>query len=337
MNKKNLILVSGLFIFFIIATASVFNWKPFRKSKQSIIRIGYMDWAGFYPLLIANKNGKFENKEYKISLFKAKDNGELNSMISTGKVDLAYGAFADHIYMKGNDVPIKFIYASDFSKSDVIVADSSVNSLKDLENKKISVTDLNSFSEFFVLTTLQTANINTRKLNLKIIDFDKVTSEISKKNINAGHTWDPETEKAKALGYKVIASSEDIKGIVIDGLIATEDILNKNKNEIADILYEINKSQETLKKLEKEDIDFLSTHFNSPYSSIKHTIEKGVEYLNLEENKKLFESDKDYSLSFWTRKISEFYTSRGQLNKTLNVQSILDNSAVLIALQRGVN
>lgn len=330
-----LVLTIVIALTFITIAFSIDKFNSFLKTDKPIIRIGYMDWAGFYPLLLAVKNGRFNNKDYSLSLFKAKDNIELNSLVSTGKVDLCFGAFADHIYMKGNDIQIKFIYASDFSKSDVIVADSSIKSLKDFENKKVSITDLNSFSEFFVLTTLQSAGVDIKKLSLKVFDFDNVIAQLDNRNINAGHTWDPETGKALAKGYKVIASSADIKGIVIDGLIATEQILSKNKPHIADILIEINKSQNSIKKLSVEDIDFLASHFQTSAKSIIATIEKGVDFLNLKDNKQLFEEEKNYSLSFWTKKISEFYSSRGQLNKTINTQTILDSSPLNLALQRG--
>lgn len=294
-----------------------------------------MDWAGFYPLLLAIKKGRFDNKAYTISLVKAKDNLELNSLVSTGKVDLCFGAFADHVYMKGNDIKIKFIYATDFSKSDVIVASSEIKSVKDLVNKKISITDLNSFSEFFVLTTLSAFKLNPQSVSIKVINFEQVLENIESKIIHAGHTWDPETPKAIKKGYNVIASSADIKGIVIDGLIATEEILSQNKKFVVDILSEIDMELLNLKKLSDDDIEFLASHFNTTSESIHTVLKNGVDFLSLIDNKNLFESKEDYSLSYWTAKVSDFYSSRGQLNKSIKTHDLLDSTLINIALNKG--
>lgn len=335
MKQKNLLVSIILLVLIVLGTVYTCKLKPTPQNDKPIIRIGYMDWAGFYPILLAIKKGRFDNKDYSIALVKAKDNMELNSLVSTGKVDLCFGAFADHIYMKGNDIQIKFIYATDFSKSDVIVAEAGIKSVKDLENKKISITDLNSFSEFFVLTTLSALNVDLQKVTIKVIDFENVLTNIDNKVIQAGHTWDPETPKAIKKGFNVIASSADIKGIVIDGLIATEEILNKHTPAIADILLEINLELKTIHSLSEDEIEFLATHFKTNKESVHTVIQNGIEFLDLSENKILFESKKDYSFSYWLSKVSDFYSSRGQLNKTINTHDLLEPSPLLLAISKG--
>lgn len=335
MKRKNLLVSIILLVLIVLGTMYTYMPNFLQQNEKPIIRVGYMDWAGFYPLLLAIQKGRFNHKDYTITLVKAKDNLELNSLVSTGKVDLCFGAFADHVYMKGNDIQIKFIYATDFSKSDVIVAEPSIKTVKDLENKKISITDLNSFSEFFVLTTLTALNVDLKKVSIKVIDFEHVLTNIDNKVIQAGHTWDPETPKAIKKGFNVIASSSDIKGIVIDGLIATEEILNKQTPIVADILLEINHQVKTIKSMTDEDVAFFASHFNTTAESIHSIIQNGIEFLDLNENKLLFESQKEYSFSYWLGKVSDFYSSRGQLNKTINTNDLLDSAPVQLALSKG--
>lgn len=323
-------------VFFWLRTPEDLQFLNLYKSKQEpaqILRVGIMDWPGFYPLVIAIKNKSFETKSFKVELIKGKDNNELNSLLETGKVDLCFGVFADYLLMRGNNKKIKFIYATDFSKSDILVADKTVKSIKDLKNKKIGITALNSFSEFFILTLLEINKISERSISFKVIPFDQVTEGIEMKKISAGHTWEPETTSAIKKGYHVIATSYEIKGLITDGLVATEDILQSNFSDVVELVKIFNRYQTKISTLQENEINYLANEFSSTDEAIKSSIENGAEFLDLNENLEIFTSHKDYALTKWTEKISIFYNQRGQLNDIVKPADILDKSVILEAIK----
>lgn len=331
--SKMLLGILGI-ILLVVGTLMAIKFPKPSEILKPTLRIGYMDWPGFYPIALANKAGKFLNKDYQVSLIKAKDNAELNSLVSTGKVDLCFGAFADHLLMNGNDLKVKFIYATDFSSSDVLIVDPKIKKLKDLENKKISVTDLNSFSEFFLLSFLESHQVDIHKISLKIIPFDKVLESLEDKTIQAGHTWEPETDEAIKKGYKILVNSSSLKGIVTDGLLATEEVIKIKSEAVADLLYEFEKQLKKLKTLSPEEEIFLAQHFNISVEAVRSGIKTGAELLDLKRNKELFQSPRDYALIFWTKKISDFYGSRGQLKTPVQPDHFLDLSLINKALDR---
>lgn len=333
--KTSKVLVSLLGLILLIVGFLVST--SYRKTTTPIkptLRIGYMDWPGFYPVVLAHRAKKFDNKNYEVSLTKAKDNAELNSLVSTGKLDLCFGALADHLWMNGNDMKVKFIYATDFSNSDVLLVDPKIKKPKDLENKRISVTDLNSFSEFFLLSILENHHVDSQKVALKIIPFDKVLDSLESKTIHAGHTWEPETDKALKKGYKILANSSELKGIITDGLLATEEAINAHPDYIADFLYEFEGQLRRLEKLTPEEEEFLAEHFSSSIQNIRTGIKTGVELLDLQKNKELFQSSQPQSLAFWTKRISDFYGFRGQLKTPVSAENFLDSTLIKKSLDR---
>lgn len=307
-------------------------YKTKHKQAQTL-RVGIMDWPGFYPLVIAVKNKEFENKGIKVELIKGKDNNELNSFLETGKVDLCFGVFADYLLMRGNNKKVKFIYATDFSKSDVIIADKTVKTIKDLKSKKIGITALNSFSEFFILTLLEKNKISERNISFKVIPFDQITENIEMKKINAGHTWAPETITALKKGFRIVATSYEVKGLITDGLVATEDILESNFYQVVELIKIFNNYQSKILTLQENDINHLAYEFSSSGEAIKSSIENGVEFLSLKQNLEIFTSNEDFALTKWTDKISTFYNHRGQLKDVVNPADILEKSLILEALK----
>jgi NitT/TauT family transport system substrate-binding protein len=307
-------------------------YKTKHKQAQTL-RVGIMDWPGFYPLAIALKDKSFENKSFKIELIKGNDNDELNAFLETGKVDLCFGAFADYLLMRGNNKKIKFIYATDFSKSDIVVADKNVKSFKDLKNKKIGITALNSFSEFFIQTLLEKSKISESSISFKVIPFDQITEKIELNIISAGHTWEPETTRAINKGYHVIATSYEIKGIITDGLVATEDILESNFSHVVELIKILNIYQNKILTLTDNEVKYLATEFSSTDDIVKSSIKNGVEFLNLKQNLEIFTSQENYALRKWTEKISTFYSQRGQLKDVVNPDDILDQSVLLEAIK----
>lgn len=308
------------------------------KSKQKpVIRVGIMDWPGFYPLLLALNDGAFQKASYQIEIIKGKDNFELNSFIESGKVDLCFGVFADHLLIRGNGRKIKYIYAADFSKSDVLVVDKKIKTFNDLIGKKISITDINSFSEFFILRMLDRKKIPESKVSFKVFPFDQVTEQLDNKTISAGHTWDPETATALGKGYKILANAYELKGMITDGLMATEEILQRQPESVSEILFMIDLYVADIKTLNTEQRSYLAHFFNTSIENIDSSIKTGVEFLNLEKNHELFKSESNEGLTYWTREISNFFNQRGQIRNKVTVTEILDPTFIKQALQKKKN
>lgn len=302
--------------------------KNFNSNQQKVLRIGIMDWPGFYPMLLALKDPRMKEQNFKVQLYKLKDNITLNSYVESGKLDLSFGTFADHLLMRGNDRKVKFIYATDFSKSDVFMANKAIQSFSDLKNKKIGITSSNSFSEFFILNLFALHKIPEEDLSLKVIPFDEVTEALDSKVIHAGHTWEPETNEALEKGYHILASSNEIKGIITDGLMATENSINNQFKEISYILSLFNEHLSRIKEINQEDISYLASEFQTTEKNVKEGIAIGVEFLSASENLKIFTGKEDYSLPTWAKKISDFYTDRGQIHSEVTPSDILDSSII---------
>jgi NitT/TauT family transport system substrate-binding protein len=311
-------------IVFVLAPLVLWASFKWQKKESRVYKIGLINWPGFYPAVLADKLGLYEKNGVHVKLMIAADNPEMNNKFQTGVSDMAYGVFADYVLMQGREIPIKFIQVTDYSRSDVIIGDSKIKSLTDLKGKTIGIGDINSFSEYFVLTLLKKVGMNENDVKFKLVNYFDVTKSLEKNEIQAGHTWEPETSKALNKGYRIIESSDSVKGSVTDGLAARADALT-SESDIIHILKAFYEAQKLL--LEKPEIyaPIIAEVFKEEIPMILKIINTGAYYLNIEDCRKSFEGQSESlaSLTYATKLISDFFHNRGQLGSKVLPKEIL--------------
>lgn len=316
------ILISGLLFALLI-------YKGFFTETRRTYKVGLIDWPGFYPIILADKYGLFKKRQVDVKIVISKDNPEMNEGFRVHESDMAYGAYADYVLMRGRGAKIKFIQVADYSKFDSIVGLKKIRKLSDLKGKTIGIGDINSFSEFFVNTLLTNAGLTENDIKFKLVNFFDITSALDKGEIQAGHTWDPELSKALAKGYHVIDSAANVEGSVIDGLAIHEDLL-KNKEDIKKILSAFYEAQEILFSDPQKAAGDIAEVLKVDPASILDAIRNGARFIKLNEAQNSFGSieKKLTALPHATKIISSFFSDRGQLRNFVEPLDILDSRII---------
>lgn len=203
------------------------------EKKQSAfegeLRISLIDWIGYYPIVVASQNGfldrNIQDTGVTVELFKAEHNGETNDLIRTGKVHGTFGVLPDFVVLCSLATPLQVVMATDYSKSDVIIAKKSIRTPKDLVGKRIGIGELNSFAEYFIIRSLESAGIDRQHVSFKTISPMKVPEAIHAGEIDAGYTFEPALGRALAGGLNVVLSSAAHPEMVISGLAFRNEVL----------------------------------------------------------------------------------------------------------------
>lgn len=309
----------------IILVAGFFGVKIFFKRNGDVrpLKIGIMDWAGFYPIIYASTSGLIDPNS--IELIKCKDNPDINDKLTKGEIDMGFGAFVDHVLIGFGGTPIRVIYLSDYSKSDSLLVDSEIKNIQDLKGKFIGIGDINSFSEFFVHSLLSENGFKEEDAIYKIIPFDKIIDNIKEKKIIAGHTWEPEISKGRLKGLKVITSAAAHPGIVTDTLAARTSVLEKQKERIQNIVAGIVKATEALSKNPEIGASAISQYFSISTQDVVRRLKEDMDLIDYDRNLMAFTQKEGWTSLMWqTDKIAEFYRNRGQVAKDLGQIQILD-------------
>ena len=99
--------------------------------------------------------------------------------------------------------------------------------LGDLKGKKISVEGINSFSHLFVLKALENVGLGEGDIGISRVPAQKITENMEKGTIVAGHTYEPYTTEALKKGYKILFAAGKIPGIITDVLAFHSDFVEE--------------------------------------------------------------------------------------------------------------
>jgi NitT/TauT family transport system substrate-binding protein len=324
----------GMLILFIVGVVFIvfLAKQKIRFQESRTIRVGVMDWPGFYPAVAASAANAFEAEGIRVELVLAKDNPALNSLLETGNVDAAFGSLADHILMSARAKDITVIAIADYSFADTIVGKPEINSLKDLSQKKIGIGEINSFSEFFILKMLSFVGVDEKLIQFELIPFYEVSQSLNDKVIDAGHTWEPELSKALKDGFKILASSKERPGVVTDSFAVRNDYL-RNRITLKKFIKIFFKFADGMQNNFEPHSAAIAKYFSIEEKDGKAFFTEGVDLLSLDENvqalKTSFEGGEDFrSAEFFVKEISEFYHSRGQIEEPIELKSVVDSSFV---------
>lgn len=294
-----------------------------RSSGKLLIAIN--DWAGYYPIVVAHNLGYFKKYNLDVGLVKTEDIEQTNLGLAEGKVDLIGTVAADALILLHKGVSVKILMTLDHSISgDVIIANKSIRSFKDLKNKTIGISGLNTFSHLFVTLLLPKYGLKETDIQLKSVPAMQTLSALESGEIAAGHTFDPISSLAQTKGYHVVAKAGELPGIITDVLAYNTNKVNPDQAKgLTEAIFEA----QTLLRL-KPDLFLTSLKEFTPLSpqQVMDFI-KQIHVTDRNDNLIAFtESSHLTSLYGSLKKISSFYKRRGQIIDPNLYKQLLENS-----------
>ncbi|MDZ4082499.1 MAG: ABC transporter substrate-binding protein [Bdellovibrionales bacterium] len=296
------------------------------------IKISLIDWLGYYPFVVADKKGfldrRLDGTGVHVELYKAENTGEMNDLIRTGKVHGTFGVLADFVILQSLATPIRFVLATDYSKSDVIVAKKGITVPKDLRGKTIGIGELSSFAEYFTIRSLENAGVDRHSVSFRRVPPMEVPEAIQAGKIDAGYTWEPALTRALAAGMNVVISSATSPEMVISGLAFRDEVLVDPTISAAIILAYYDGLAFYLEN-PNEFAAIVAEYFGTQASEISRIMTKDSLYIDLQSNRKAFEPDGTVQKEM--RTINRFFGERGIRQTDESVTTLLDPAPLLEA------
>jgi NitT/TauT family transport system substrate-binding protein len=212
-------------------TATAVPAAPTATAAPVALNLGFSVWVGYGPLFIARDKGYFKDENLDITLTKVEDpknrfaalNGkQLSGLVTT--IDTAT------LYWKAETPFVAILGLDDSSGGDGIVVrkDKNINAVKDLKGKQIGV-NVGSVSHFFLDFLFQKEGMSDADVTLVKMAQGDVPAAIAAARIDAGVTWEPSLSKAaKDANVKILITSKDTPGLIVDVMILRKDVLAGN-------------------------------------------------------------------------------------------------------------
>lgn len=299
------------------------------------LKISVIDWLGYYPFVVAEKKGfigrRLNGTDVHVEIYRAENTGEMNDLIRTGKVHGTFGVLADFVILNSLATPVRFVLATDYSKSDVIVAKKDIRTAKDLRGKTIGIGELSSFAEYFTIRSLENAGVNRHSVSFRRIPPMQVPEAIQAGKIDAGYTWEPALTRALAAGMNAVISSATSPEMVISGLAFRDEVL-VDPNIAAAIILAYYDGLAFYLENPKEFSDIVAQYFGTSADEISRIMKKDSLYLDLQGNVKAFKVGGTVQEEM--RSINRFFGERGIRQSDESVATLLDPAPLLEAVHR---
>jgi NitT/TauT family transport system substrate-binding protein len=188
-------------------------------------------FPGYAPLYLAREKNLFENVD--VDLVRIEAIGDLRAALMSGKIDIYAATFDIFQTTEKLEPPgVGFLAIDESDGADGLVVSDKIKNIGDLKGKKVAAEP--GLPPYFVLQYM----LNKANLTLKDVDFKDVASQDAGNafvagNLDAAGTYEPYLSKSKDLrkGSKILVSSKDIPGLIVDLLFASDQLL-KNKPQV---------------------------------------------------------------------------------------------------------
>lgn len=317
-NKVSLLVVV-IFITSIVLAACGTPAAP--SANKTPLKVSWNLWVGFYPLIIADKNGLFEKHGVQVELVLM--NGPQDTMValSSHAVDGSTGVFTDLIPL-ANENELHAVMVTDSSDGgDQFVSAADAATVADLKGKRIG-TQFGTFSELFVREMLNQNGLALGDVQLVNVPPEQLPGALGN-TVDAGHTYEPFTSEAINNGYHVLFSSSDTPGLIVDVVAFRGSVVKERPEDIRAFVAAWAEALAWWQANPAEGNAIIAEATGQKMEDISTT---GAHLYSLEDNKKAFDKNQPGSLYDITQKNIDFFSSTGGLSSAPDITQLIDAS-----------
>jgi NitT/TauT family transport system substrate-binding protein len=294
------------------------------------LKLGYSVWVGYGPLFIAQEKGYFKDAGLDVTLVKVEDPKDRFTALAGKQLDGLVTTLDTMSQYWKPETPFHAILGLDESSGgDGIVADPSLNAVTDLKGKQVGV-NVGSVSQFFLEYLLKQNNMTDKDLTLVKMKQGDVPAALAAKRIDAGVTWEPHLSKAAKDGGKLIATSKDTPGLIVDILLLRDEVMKSNPQAAQGLVNAWFKAIDYWKQ-NPDDADSIMQKglggFYEKPDDIKADL-AGATLFDAAHNKQFFGSTGKGSASEALQFAIDFYTQLGNITAPVKASDMLDASYV---------
>lgn len=322
---KNLLLI---FLLIALLTSACGQSDQGKKDSSPII-IGYSQWPGYGVINIADQQGYFDDEGVKVQIVVYNSYDASVASLMAGKIDAVTMTLPDAINMSVNQSPLQVVWALDMSSGgDKLVGSRTLTSPADLKGKRVAFST-GSFGELFVIEGLKKYGLTKDDIIPVNMAAEQVPDALAAGEIDAGHAWDPFASQAIANGAKVLFTSADTPGAIIDTLVFRADVIQDRPDDVRAVTQALAKAMTFWQQNPGEGNVIVARAVAIPENEIEGVL-GGLQVFTLEDNRVVLDrASSDPRSTFLSGQAAvEFLLALGSLQTAPDLDSIINPSFV---------
>ncbi|HAZ12579.1 MAG: hypothetical protein A2X86_11730 [Bdellovibrionales bacterium GWA2_49_15] len=254
------------------------------RTAPTPIRIAINTWPGYEYLYLAQEKGFFKEAGLDVHLKEFTTVGDAKRAYERGQADILPGTLSELLLLgttQGRDIVTFFVI--DYSNGgDVIVARKDISSIKQLKGKKIGV-EIASPGPYLLFRALEKNSMAFKDVAPIHVSLAQMTTVLQEGKIEAMVSYPPFiTELLKKTDFKIIFSSREIPGEIVDVLMAEREFLKSRRKEIIALLQAYKKAQEYAKANSAESYRIMAQRENILPEDLKKSMEQDIKMVSYE-------------------------------------------------------
>jgi NitT/TauT family transport system substrate-binding protein len=190
---------------------------------EPLLRIGSNGWPGYQFIAWAADSAVLSHKQVRL-LHISSSTSSLRAL-SAGMLDGACLTLDEVISALAEGIPLKVIAVLDVSHGgDVVLGRGSVTTLAQLAGRRIGV-EASAVGAVMLDAVLQCAGLSRAQVIPVPLLLDEHESAFDSGSVDALVTMEPQASRLRARGARVLFSSADIPGRIVDVLAVREEVL----------------------------------------------------------------------------------------------------------------
>jgi NitT/TauT family transport system substrate-binding protein len=254
------------------------------------VQIATVTWVGFGPLYIAQDRGFFKDEGLAVNIQKIEDLGALRASLASGKVDIIVQTIDSWAVAAAQNLPAVCILKTDESfGGDGLVVKSDVNALSGLRGKKVAF-PRGLAGHFFLLKLLRDQHLSPTDIQPIYMEAPDAAAAFIVGRVDAALTWEPFlTQAAKTPNSKVLVTTKDYPGLIVDVLLASDRFAGKKQNRetLSKLLRAWFRAVEFTGSHPEEAAKIMNKHFGIPAAEVGGML-SGLRFTTLADNLKEF-------------------------------------------------
>lgn len=213
------------------------------KNEDITLRVAYNQWVGSAGLFIADSKGYFKDAGIKVKLIEFASPTEATQALLSDNVDIALTTLDTAVMVKSNEQSknLKVFSLTDLSSgADGIVASKDIKSVADLKGKTVAAT-VGAVNHFLLDHALKQAGLAESDVNLSNVSPEQTGPLFMSGKVDAAVTWEPYLSQAMAKGGNLLFSTKEAPDLIIDGIVAPEDLIKNHGSELRKFVDAIDK------------------------------------------------------------------------------------------------
>ncbi|QRG68445.1 ABC transporter substrate-binding protein [Brevibacillus choshinensis] len=295
-------------------------------ASKTPLKVTLPTWTGYGPLFLAKEKGLFEKHGLDVELSIIEGLAERKQALAGGQVDGMATALDVQVTLAAAGVPMQVVWLLDDSYGgDGIIAKNDIASVADLKGKKVAF-EQGSTSHMLILTALKQAGLTDKDVEMVQMSAGDAGAAFVAGKVDAAVTWEPWLSKASQANGKVLLSTKELSGIIVDTVGFKKDVIEQRPDDIKAFVAAMSEAMDYWKQNADESNQIMAKGLKIDLAEFTGTV-PGLKFLHKEDNKKLFGDGKgDIYVS--TKNAIDFYMEQKLIDTAPKPEDVLNPTFV---------